>query len=428
MKKIQAPSVPHLVHIETTYACNSNCIFCYNPLRGIPFNKDKIDSIVKSIYELWIPHVYLIGGEPSLLGVRRLNEYIDFLSERSSVTIVTNGVITLKGLSDRLACIGVPIHGNEATHERHTQNRGSYSKAMQSIKQYVDCGFDVRCIPVLTAWNFDQMYDVICLAKDLGMESVFVDRFEDGGLGSRHSSELKPSLNMFKTALGQMIKARDDFKISVGFGTAIPYCLDERLITENMFANCGAGVTFAAVRPNGDVRLCNQSEIVYGNILNESIEKIWAKKHLEEFRNLSWVTDPCRSCPVLYECVCGCKVDSNCSSGYCVDYAVREMKTPIYPAPKLPCDNSFFSFPKEYRQLRVDRFTKINTHHPESYLVTRYQTINIDETAVDVARKLIQMGQCDEKDLVSVFADMVEEEEIRLFVTKMIAIQALHQD
>jgi len=386
-----------------------------------------MDQVVRSIYESWVPHVYVIGGEPSLLGVEQLNEYTELLAERSSVTIVTNGLLFLDGLSDRLACIGIPIHGDRETHERHTLIPGGYSKVIENAKRYIDAGFDVRCIPVLTAWNFDQMYEVICLANELGMESVFVDRFEDGGLGNKRSPELKPSLDQFRVALTQMIQARDNLGIAVGFGTAIPYCLDERLIAENMFANCGVGITFAAVNPNGDVRICNQSQIVYGNVLDESIERIWQKNELNEFRDLSWVTEPCRSCAVLSDCLCGCKVDCSCSAGYCIDYAVRGFVKPPHPVTEVPHRELSVAFPEVYRQLEVDHFTKLNVFHPEPYLVTRYQTISLDETAVDIVRELIAEGRCDEVVLVNRFADSVEEAEIRSFVTKLIAIQAVRE-
>jgi len=424
MTSLKIPSVPHLVHIETTYSCNSKCIFCYNPRRGEGFNKEKIDPIVKSIYESWVPHVYLIGGEPSILGVEQLNAYIDFLAKRSSVTIVTNGLIRLEGLSKNLACIGMPIHGDEKVHEKHTGMIGGYKKSIRSAKYYIDQGFDVRCIPVLTAWNFDQMYDIIELAKQLGMESVFVDRFEDGGIGNKNSSKLKPSIDQFKVALGQMISARNDFAFPVGFGTAIPYCLDERLITENIFANCGAGITFCAVNPDGDVRLCNQSEIVYGNVLKEPIEQIWKKKRLDEFRDLSWVEEPCVSCQFLTDCLCGCKVDSSCSAGYCVDYAVRGRKNLKVISKKIPRLKLSNKYPCQYRVFVSDRYTKLNEFHPEKYLVTRYQTIKVDDIAAEIIKAIIT-GETSEKLLINRLEDTACEDEVRSFLTKLSAVGAI---
>ncbi len=422
--KLWIPSVPHLVHIETTYACNQKCLFCYNPNRGMKIDSSVIDNIVRSIFDSWIPHVYLIGGEPSLLGTKKLNQYIELLSERSSVTIVTNGQIYLEDLSDKLSCIGVPIHGIGETHDFLAGKQGSFKTAVKSVEQYIRRGFDVRCIPVLTRTNFDQMYAIIKLAKQLGMESVFVDRYEDGGIGSIRSVELKPSLDQFRIALGQMIEGRNTFNIPTGWGTAIPFCLDERLITENMSADCGAGITFCAINPKGEVRLCNQSECIYGNVLNEPIEKIWRKPRLSEFRDLRWVEKPCIECAVLPECLCGCKVDANHSETFCIDYAVRE-NGQIYEPQSQIQKQMPIEIPPELRHFKPNRYTHLNSHHKEDYLITRYQTIQLNDAASIMVQQILS-GETSEKSLIARNAESIDEDEVRRFVSILDQVKAIN--
>lgn len=431
--KLKHYSVPHLIHIEMSYACNSKCFFCYNPYRDSPIDYNVIDKLVESVHKSKIPHVYLIGGEPSLLDVKKINQYIDLLSKDSSVTIVTNGLIHIENLSKNLACIGVAIHGSPETQEWLSGIEDGYSKTVETISKYVKEGFDVRCIPVLTSRNFDQIYDIIKLAKKLGMESVFVDKFEIGGMGLDMANQLKPSLEQFKTAVGQMIKARDDFNIPVGFGTAIPYCLDERLIKENMTAECGVGVTFGAVSPQGDLRICNQSEIVYGNILQEPIEKIWNKKSLDDFRSLEWVTKPCSECNLVEECTGGCKVDLSCSKGYCIDYHIRENLKAIVDVKEInklakernSTKKERINYPKEYREFVIDSFTRLNLVHKEKYLITRYQTIVIDEISETIIAGILG-GITKEKDIIRKFNNLVEETEIRKFLSKLENLDAIH--
>jgi len=421
--KLWIPSVPHLVHIETTYACNQRCLFCYNPNRSMKIDSGVIDNIVRSIFDSWIPHVYLIGGEPSLLGTKKLNEYIELLSKRSSVTIVTNGQIYLEDLSDKLSCIGVPIHGIGETHDFLAGSPGSFGRAVRSVEQYVRRGFDVRCIPVLTKTNFNQMHAVINLAKQLGMESVFVDRYEDGGIGSIRSVELKPSLDQFKIALGQMIEGRNAFNIPVGWGTAIPFCLDERLITENMSADCGAGITFCAINPKGEVRLCNQSERIYGNVLNEPMEKIWHKPELSEFRDLGWVEKPCAGCAILSECLCGCKVDANHSETFCIDYAVRE-NGQIYKPRNQIQKQMPIEIPPELRYFKPNRYTRLNSRHKETYLITRYQTIELNDAASIMVQQILS-GETGEKSLIARNAESIDEDEVRRFVSILNQVKAI---
>lgn len=431
-KKLKYYSTPHLTHIEMSYACNSKCIFCYNPSRKNLIDYTKIDKIVKSVHASHIPHVYLIGGEPSILKTEKLNKYINLLAKNSSVTIVTNGLIYKKRLSKKLACIGIPIHGDQKTHEMLTGIKGSYKTIIRTIKKYVKDGFDVRCIPVLMSVNYNQMYKIIELAKKLKMESIFVDRFESGGLGSKMMQKLKPSLSQFKTSLSQMIKARNDFDIPVGFGTAIPFCLDERLISENMWADCGVGVTFGAVNPDGDFRICNQSDIVYGNVLKEPIEKIWNKRTIDDFRNLKWVADPCQKCPLLHICTCGCKVDLSCSLKYCIDYSVREDRKKLIPIKKLKelkkelkIKKIFEKYPKKYRVFEPDKYTKLNLWHKEKYLITRYQTICLDKTSIKIIKTILD-GTKTEKKLIKNFKNLVKEKELRSFVTKLIEAEAIN--
>lgn len=286
-------------------------------------------------------------------------------------------------------------------------------------------GFDVRIIPVLMSVNHQQMYSIIKLAKELGAESVFVDRFESGGIGSTESNKLKPNLQQFQEALTQMLKARADFDIPVGFGTAIPFCLDKRLITENIWADCGVGVTFGAVSPTGDFRICNQSCIIYGNILLEPAEKIWNKRKINDFRSLDWVNKPCRDCPLLHSCTCGCKVDINCSTGYCIDYGVRENENQLVPIEELQNlakhfqeNQHTFPYPHHYRNFKVNKYTRLNLQHKEKYLVTRYQTIVIDKMSITIIKSIIS-GITSEQKLASKFKSLVNEQELRKFVSKL---------
>ena len=420
MVNLKIPYVPHLVHIETTYACNQSCIFCYNPNRNMKIDMNRIDTLVRKTYDSWIPHVYLIGGEPSLLGTRKLNEYIDLLSERSSVTIVTNGQIYLDGLSMNLACIGVPIHGIGDMHDYHAGSIGSFEAARSSIEKYVDCGFDVRCIPVLTKINHAHIGEIIKFANDMGMESVFVDRYEDGGIGSARSDELKLTSDEFNIAIEQMIEARDRFNIPVGWGTAIPFCLNEKMLSQDMKADCGAGITFAAVNPLGDVRICNQSEHIYGNLLSDrSFHEIWHSSEIDEFRSLQWAQHTiCEGCNALCGCLCGCKVDASIDGEYAVDYSVRDSKSRPDFIDSMQEEPLIYPKITKWRNFSVDRYMRIHEFYPEKYLVTRYQTVLLDEDALSLLKQ-IRDGQITSEEALYQNNPRFEKVEINDFVTDL---------
>lgn len=54
-KYVKHDVIPHLCHIEMTYACNARCIFCYNPERAKLGDLSTIDQIVHSVAESQIP-------------------------------------------------------------------------------------------------------------------------------------------------------------------------------------------------------------------------------------------------------------------------------------------------------------------------------------------------------------------------------------
>ena len=425
--KLYFYSVPHLVHIETTYCCNQKCIFCYNPNRNCSVDYDKLDKIVDSVYKSKIPHVYLIGGEPSILKIEKLNQYIDKLSEYSSVTIVTNAYKYLKGLSKKLACIGIPIHGDKKTHEYLTNNHGGYETIIKNTKRYIEEGFDVRIIPVLMSVNHNQIYSIIELSAELGAESVFVDRFESGGIGSKLTKELLPTDKQFDIALSQMIKAKKDFGIPLGFGTAIPFCLDKRLIKENIYANCGAGINFGAINPDGNFRICNQSLKVYGNVLKEPLENIWNKKELNEFRDLGWVGKPCTNCDLLYECVGGCKVDSNCPGEFCIDCSIRGYEKPKNKV-KLSLEEPKFKFPINMRRFVKNKYLKLNDFHKEIYIVTRYQTVEINKQVIKIINYILKKeGFILEKEILDKFSNEFSRRDLRELLSKLLHIGAINE-
>jgi radical SAM protein with 4Fe4S-binding SPASM domain len=442
-KIIAYENVPSLVQIETTYACNHKCAFCYNPKRGIKPDIPTLDKIVDSISKSQIPHVYFIGGEPSLIPVEKLNEYIETLSRYSSMAIVTNGSIRLENLSHKLSCVAIPLHGLTAErHDKLTGVKGSFDRVVENIKYYVAYGIDVRCVLVLTGYNYNEMYEMIRFAANLGMESVYVDRYEDGGIGATVSEELKlkPTIAEFREGVTQILKARDDFGIfkgKIGFGTAIPMCLDERLILNNITSTCGVGTSFCAVNPDGNLRICNQSEIKFGNVMEEPIEEIWKKKDLNIYRDLSWAEEPCISCRFLEKCQCGCKVDVNYSDRFSVDFAVREdwddeMDRVYKKINAGSYDSILFGeqevdtfVPEHYRIFRPNPFLKMHDRYSVKKVVTKYRTISIDDTAFDILQKIVTEQIVNEKDLVNHFREVIDERDLREFISALIDSEAL---
>lgn len=383
-------SVPHFLQFEVTYGCNSHCVFCYNPSRERNYSEDLTWRVVDAIAEAQVPLVQLTGGEVTILP--SLNAWADRLAEVSKVSIVTNG-IKRRDLTTGIRKVFLSLHGDKDTHERITANPGTYDTIVENIRHYVDRGFRVAADVILCADNYQQMYDIIRTASELGMVEVYINRFQGGGFGASVINKLMPPISMFRSALGQMIRGRDEFGIPVVFGTSIPLCIDERLVLEGFEFNCHMGTRFGAIAPDGELRACNQALKGYGNVTRTPLEEIWASEELDDYRDHRWVTGICTDCPLLDRCGGGCRVDNSQAADYCPDSFVRHLSRrpdvverilereaeqpappPVQPSPRTG-----------QRRVRAEHGLIVNRKHPEKYLVRDdYSTIVVDDVAAEL--------------------------------------------
>ncbi|OGH67745.1 MAG: hypothetical protein A3J66_00865 [Candidatus Magasanikbacteria bacterium RIFCSPHIGHO2_02_FULL_47_14] len=68
---------------------------------------------------------------------------------------------------------------------------------------------------------------------------------------------------------------------------------------------------------------------------------------------------------------------------------------------------------------------KLTVLYQEKFLVTRYQTVKLDETALEMAQAILDGAVINEQALIARFDERVEEHDTRLFVSKMLQVEAL---
>jgi radical SAM protein with 4Fe4S-binding SPASM domain len=201
-----------------------------------------------------------------------------------------------------------------------------------------------------------------------------------------------------------------------------------------MLANCGVGTYFCAITNVGDFRICNQSKMRFGNVLEKPIDQIWTDPLVDElYRTLKWVEEPCSSCPVLEECGGGCKVDEGCASGeFCIDRVVRglspELKLQLTET-EIRHGEPTAEVPDGWRLFRPSRYlavTDIYADRGDTFFKTRYQTIRIGTGEQALVESILEMGgTLDEEDFVRAYEDQVEPGELRQFVSRLAQVDAI---
>lgn len=125
--------------IEASHKCGLNCLFCSskNTIFNIrPSDKLNLEDIVSAIRKFEPKIVRWSGGEPFLYLDKKILEKVCCLPFPYEQIVTTNGMHPNKAgkLASYFSEIRVTILGNKQTHEKITRVRGSWNKAIQTLK------------------------------------------------------------------------------------------------------------------------------------------------------------------------------------------------------------------------------------------------------------------------------------------------------
>lgn len=319
MDKIQ------LSHIafETTDACNLDCVYCYNiwktdRVKHEPFNsyKQAMATLKQAFAMADIQQVAFTGGEPFLS--ERFAEVILFCRmEGKQVTLISNGTVGTAREYKQLHKLGVglfelPVHSFDAdTHDRMTRLKGSWQKSVDSIRELLRLGARVVPVVVITRHNVDQLGKTLDFIHSLGCNRIMLNRYNIGGKGCNAPMEVSANAQQLIRAFSLANEKAEQKDLRLTANVCSPVCLlnpaDYPLIG---FGHCSFDPLHRPVTLDirGNVRLCNHSPIVAGNIHQQSFRDILYSDY-----SLSWETavpDLCQPCSHWSVCKGGCRAAS----------------------------------------------------------------------------------------------------------------------
>ena len=309
---------------ELTQACNQRCRFCYNYWRDGSTPLPPPDralcrrTLKKLLSQASVGTISFSGGEPTLMpGYLDLALMCRF--KGSHVNILTNGtqltesdILNMKEIG--LGAVQVPLLSADAgVHEHLTSLPGSWEKAVNTLRSVA------RIMPgrayavlVITKVNAPGIPATLELLHSLGVTGVMVNRFNLGGMGLKHREELVlsvPELNKAFADVDAFAAAHPGMRFTSGVCT--PVCLvDPASFRHIQFTYCSTDFNRrpVAIDFKGDVRFCNHSPKILGNIHQKPLSEILADPSATEYYNA--VPDHCRSCPKLKPCNGGCRAAS----------------------------------------------------------------------------------------------------------------------
>jgi radical SAM protein with 4Fe4S-binding SPASM domain len=310
---------------ELTDDCNQYCKFCYNHWKESETQilKEKSSfrqakKVLKTVFkQANVNSISFSGGEPLLM--QKIADLVFYAHwHKANVSILTNGTLLTSDLLENFTDLGVRriqiplLSVNPNTHDALTQLEGSWTQAVEAAKNVMARNPDwFNAVLVLSKQNANEIDDILQFYKRLGVKNVLVNRFNVGGLGRKYQSEL----NLSHSELRDAFRKIDDFALENDMrfysGVCTPMCVlnpaDYRKIA---FSFCNKNILLRPITINykGDVRFCNHSPRVLGNVFEKPLAEILLNEDYDAYFNTT--PDYCANCELLIRCGGGCRAAS----------------------------------------------------------------------------------------------------------------------
>jgi radical SAM protein with 4Fe4S-binding SPASM domain len=306
---------------EVTQQCNLNCIYCYNHWKreGIESEKteESYNQSLKTLKKLYqttnVKHITFTGGEPLL--AERLRELVLFCRLKgTSVTIITNGNTGSAEEFLQLIRIGVqlfelPVHSpSPSVHDRMTRLLGSWKKSTETIRFITKTGGSVVPVLVVTKYNFDKVGQTLEFIHSMGFNRIMLNRYNIGGRGVDNPEKVLPTKEQLNEAFKQANETAHRLKITISSNVCTPHCIIDPNEYRNIgFTNCSSDISKRplTLSTSGDLRFCNHSPNVLGNIFDQPVVTILLNEKVKtEFEKRP---EFCFECMKYAKCLGGCR-------------------------------------------------------------------------------------------------------------------------
>ena len=236
----------------------------------------------------------------------------------SRVNILTNGTLLTEhdiAIFDDLGITTLQIpmlSDNGDVHDSITQLRGSWLKATTAAR-LVAATREGWLTPVLilSHLNYHDIESTMRMYAEMGCRYIMVNRFNIGGLGKLYAKELTLTHEELRDAFRRVDAMAHELGMTIHSGVCTPMCLlDPKEYPHIMFTNCSTDLSRRPLTVNyrGDVRFCNHSPRVLGNIYDESLRSIIERSASDGY--FDSVPENCAGCKLWQRCRGGCRAAS----------------------------------------------------------------------------------------------------------------------
>jgi radical SAM protein with 4Fe4S-binding SPASM domain len=299
---------------EVTYRCNINCNFCYNSWKAIEYPKEP--ELTAEQYEVLLSRLpkarmYAISGGEPLVREDFLQVAEVFYDHLPYMTLITNGINIDDTLAARLSDwnirVQLPVQGLGPKHDAITGMPGNFKRLVDVFATLKDHMVPVATATVVSKESIDDLEKVLEFSIAMGSKAILLIRFLPGGAG-QDRWDMVPSKEDIERAYGILDRVCDHYGVRGAVGVPnLPCVVDESEYKNVIFNYCGAGRDWFVVDPSGRFRICNHSPVVYGDLMERTVDQVMEHPLLQSFAKSEVYPPECGGCKELEGCRGGCR-------------------------------------------------------------------------------------------------------------------------
>jgi radical SAM protein with 4Fe4S-binding SPASM domain len=308
---------PTEVHLVVSRSCDAGCRSCYVDARpdGPALSFEQARTVLDGLAAQGVFHVALGGGEALEL---------DYLFELAAYArrigllpnLTTNGLDLTAIEAERCQVFGqinVSLDGVGAGYRRARGHDG-FARARRSLGLLRRFKREVGINCVVRRGNFDEIGEVVALARRLKLNEVELLRFKPAGraLGSWREDDLTPAQakRIYPRARWLALRHRIRVKLDCSFAPML-FWHRPSLTACRFFGvvGCAGGDVLASVNPEGAITGCSFGGPVEASAFDEAGLRQAFASGFGWFRDFKRAPpEPCASCRYLALCNGGCRV------------------------------------------------------------------------------------------------------------------------
>ena len=283
-----------------------------------PFNSHK--KATTTLQELFkqadVKSITFTGGEP-FLAERFLETVLFCRMAGKGVTIISNGTKGQISEYRKLVKMGVglfelPIHSAEPEiHDRMSQQKGSWDKSIASIKTILKLGGYVVPVVVVTKHNVNVLGETLDFIQSVGCQRVMLNRYNIGGKGCVRPMDISGTAEELRKAFAVAEQKAVEKNLQLSANVCSPICLLNPADYPHIaFGYCPSDVLRRPITLdiNGNIRLCNHSPVVAGNIFEKDLTEILYSDYTDSWEKI--IPEFCVECAEWAKCKGGCRAAS----------------------------------------------------------------------------------------------------------------------